>query len=575
MPPVSNASNLREEQSSSPQAGLPVVLLPVSEVQISPGGPFALKSGQTVTLTETAFDTLSQPAVGRAVTWTTTNGQAVTIQANGNVAVIKGLGSGIAIVTAVSEGKISNQVLFNVTAPCCAVGEGAPSVTIGQTFQDAVTRNQLSVLIPGPNPVQRLSTGYTQDVVSGDGTTHYLIAKGDQSGLAYVVSGAQLAAYIRMGGPSGTLGFPISDVTAAGTQLFAGGALAGSPLQLVQGAVLAKWALLKYEAGPAGVPIAAATPFTTHSGYGGQAQQFTGGTIYGVSTGNRAGQSYFIFGPILTRYLILGGPAGSLGLPTSDIVASGSVQRENFENGYIDFATGAAAAQEHLVPRTPTITANPTSALAGSRLHLSVSGFADGATLRVSVAGQPDFIVVTQGGSYDWDINIDPSAKSSTVAITAVDIATGAKATGGYSIKTIADANPSLTKTLGDNQTGTPGSLLPVRLAVTLTDLSGAPLAGVAVTFTPSPGSQVAPAQAVTDASGVASTQYRLPLTSGLAAVSAQLLGSFSNFRCTCRRLRLYPAPSRNSRKLPGSAASAMDPMQSPTKGDCSPPPQR
>ncbi len=513
-----------------PTGGTPVVLLPVSEVQVTPGGPFALKSGQTVTLTEIAYDSVSQPATDRAITWTTTNGQVVTIQANGNVAVVKGLGSGSAIVTAVSEGKVSNQILFTVTAPCCAVGEGAPSVSIGQTFQDAVSRNQLSVLIPGPNPVQRLSTGYTQDLVSLDGTTHYLIAKGDQSGIASVVSGAQLAAYLKAGGPSGTLGFPLSDVSAGGTQLFAGGALAGSPLQLVQGPVLAKWALLKYEAGAAGVPTAAAVPFTTRSGYGGQAQQFTGGTIYGISTGNRAGQAYFVSGPILARYAALGGPAGALGLPTSETVTTGAVQRENFENGYIDYSAGAAGAQEHLVPRTPTITTNPTSALAGSRLHISVGGFPDGATLRVSVAGQPDFTVATQGGSYDWDINIDPAAKSASVAITAVDLATGAKASGGYTIKTIADANPTLIKTLGDNQTGTPGSLLPVRLAVTLKDQTGAPLSGVAVVFTPSPGSQVLPSQTITDASGVASTQYRLPLTAGLAAVSASSLGRLAIF---------------------------------------------
>ena len=219
-----------------------------------------------------------------------------------------------------------------------------------------------------------------------------------------------------------------------------------------------------------------------------------------------------------------------MGLPTSDIIVTGPTQRENFENGYIDFSAGAANAQEHLVPRTPAITTNPTSALAGSRLHLSVSGFADGATLRISVAGQPDFIVATQGGSYDWDINIDAAAKSSSVTITAVDVATGAKTIGGYTIKTIADANPSLTKTLGDNQTGTPGSVLPVRLAVTLTDLTGAPLAGVAVVFTPSPGSQVSPTQTVTDASGVASTLYRLPPSAGLAAVSASSLGRLAIF---------------------------------------------
>jgi len=509
---------------------MPAVLFPLREVQISPSGSIVLQSGRTVMVVAHEFDTLDQEASNRSVTWSSTNGQVVTIQANGSTATLKGLGSGYALITATSEGKVSTALLVNVSAPCCGVGEGAPSVFIGQIFQDAVSRNKLSVQIPGPNPVKRLSSGYIQDLLSTDGLTHYLLAKGDRSGVAYLVSGLLLAAYQQGGGPTGTLGFPVADVTPGGIQLFEGGALAGSPYRIVSGPLLNKWAALKYETGIAGLPGANATPFITSSGFSGQSQQFAGGVIYGILSGTRAGQGYFVSGPILARYLGLDGPAGSLGLPVSDAFLTGAVQRQNFENGYLDFTTGAAAALEHLVPRTPTVTANPASALAGSRLHLSVSGFPDGATLRVSVAGQPDFTVKTQNGAYDYDLLTDPAARTSTVAVHAVDLATGKAADGSYSIKTITDAKPDLVKTAGDNQTGSPGSLLPVGLTIALKDNSGAPLAGIAVTFAASPGAQVNPAAVLTDSNGLAVTFLRLPPSSGLAAVTARSLGKLVIF---------------------------------------------
>lgn len=512
------------------QGGTPALFFPVNEVQLSVKGPLTLQSGQTVTVNALAYDTFGSDASGRAITWSTTNGQVVSIQANGAMAALKALGSGYALITATSEGKVSPALLVNVSAPCCGVGEGAPSVAIGQIFQDAVTRNKLAIQIPGPNPVKRVSTGYTQDLLSTDGVTHYLLAKSDRSGSAYLVSGALLAAYLQAGGPTGGLGFPAADISPGGVQLFEGGALAGSPYRVVFGAVLAKWAALKYEAGAAGLPTAAAASFSTPSGFSGQSQQFAGGVIYGLSNGSRASQGFFVSGPILSRYLALNGPAGPLGLPITDAFVTGTVQRQNFENGYIDFTSGAAAAIEHFVPRSPLISANPTSALAGSRLHLSISGFPDGSTLRVSVAGQPDFTVKTPNGAYDYDLYIDASVRSSTVAVHAVDLATGKTADGAYTIRTIADARPALAKVAGDNQTGTPGSLLPVRLAVALKDSSGAPLVGVSVAFAASPGAQASPSTALTDSNGVASVALRLPPVSGVAAVTANSLGQLAIF---------------------------------------------
>jgi len=67
---------------------------------------------------------------------------------------------------------------------------------------------------------------------------------------------------------------------------------------------------------------------------------------------------------------------------------------------------------------------------------------------------------------------IDASAASATVAVHALDLATGAPAGGFYAIKW-ADAKPNLC----------PVSVLPVQLAVALQDSAKVSLAGVPVTF--------------------------------------------------------------------------------------------
>ncbi len=328
----------------------------------------------------------------------------------------------------------------------------------------------------------------------------------------------------------GSFGFPISDASAGGTQLFANGALAGSPVQAVMNPVLAKWAALKYENGAAGRPSAAATAFASQSGYSGVAQAFTGGVIYGITNSNLTGQGFFVSGPVLARYLAAGGPSGELGVPLSDQFVTNGISQQNFENGYISYAPGAASAQEVLTPRTPSISANPTTALAGSRLHLAISGFANGATIRVSVTGQPDFTVTTPNGSYGWDIYVSPSAVSATVAVRAVDTAGSAVASGSYAVKSLLDAHAQLSKTGGDNQTGPPATVLTLPLVVLLADNTGTPIPNVAVTFTASPGAVVTTASTLTDASGRASTAMRLPPAGGVAAVTARAAGQIAIF---------------------------------------------
>jgi uncharacterized protein with LGFP repeats len=139
--------------------------------------------------------------------------------------------------------------------------------------------------------------------------------------------------------------------------------------------VLAKWALLGYEAGAAGSPTDDAAQFSTFGANSGDMQSFGGGVIYAATAGPRAGQAYFASGMILSRYLALGGPGGTLGMPTSDEFASGDVRRQNFEGGAIDYSAGATAAVDHPALRQPAVLAAPGFVVPGSTVRLAVLGF--------------------------------------------------------------------------------------------------------------------------------------------------------------------------------------------------------
>jgi uncharacterized protein (TIGR03437 family) len=509
----------------------PTIVLPVSEIDLSPVGAATLQYGQTITATVTLYDTAGVAATGRSVTWATSNSSAVTVTPNGYSATLKGVGSGLANITATSEGLVSKSLVVTAVEPCCQIGQGAPTAAIQGAFQAAVTRNNLTVLIPAATAVRRLGTGYVQDLYSPDGTIHYLVAKSDLNQLAFVVSGPLLTAYTTNGGPTGSLAYPASDANSKGTQLFEGGALAGNPVQVVSGNILKKWAATNYEAGALGTPTAAQSAFTSVSGYTGYFQSFTGGFIFGISSGSLAGQGFLSTGLILARYIALSGPAGEMGVPVSDPVTTASVARQNFENGYIDLQPNAGAAVEHLNPRVPTITATPATVLPGSRVHLAITGFNNNATLTVSQTGQANFLVTVPAGAYQWDTYIATGAPSGAITIKATDSAnSGTTASATYTVRSIASAQPQLSKYQGDNQTAPPGSTLATPLTVTLTDSSGTPISGATVTFSPSPGAAVSQASAVTDSNGRAATALRVPVTPGLAAVTAQALGVIAIF---------------------------------------------
>src|SRR5207245_9749383 len=154
------------------------------------------------------------------------------------------------------------------------IGEGAPNPTIQQAIQDAVTRNRLTLALPARSAVQGVAAGYLRELFStGTPATRYVIAKSDQSPTAYALTGDVLVRYEQLGGPAGSLGYPASDP--GGHQLFERwSALASTPPRLVSGAILAKWTLLNFEDGAAGLPVAEATAVVASTGAKAQQQTF-------------------------------------------------------------------------------------------------------------------------------------------------------------------------------------------------------------------------------------------------------------------------------------------------------------
>ncbi|MBZ5626251.1 MAG: hypothetical protein LAQ69_47340 [Acidobacteriia bacterium] len=507
-------------------SGGPTVLLPVATVGLV-GGPAGnsqtLSLGQTLSVTAVPTSSTGVILTDRPVSWSTTNGRVISIQPSGQSAVLTAVGGGAASVTASSGGVTSARLTFTVIAPCCQIGDGAPP-SVQQAFQDAITRNKLSVEVPAPSAATRVGNGYVQMVSSSDPNSPavYMLTKSDQSGTAYVVSGTVLARYQGLGGPAGGLGYPIADGTAGGTQLFANSAaLAGNPVRLVSAGILAKWALLGYETGVVGLPVSDAANFSTLGASSGAQQGFRGGVIYAAVEGPRAASSYYVSGLILARYSALGGAGGDYGMPVSDEFVSGNVHQQNFEGGNLTYATGDAAAVEHPAPKIPGVIVAPRSIAAGSRARLAIVGFPNNSTIRVSITGAPDFLVTSANGAYSWDMSIPLTSPSSTLSIHAADIGATSTADGTLTIKGFTDNRLQIAKVQGDNQTGMPGAVLPLALRIALKDSSGSPVVGAHVVFAASPGAQLSVSTTVTDSSGLAETLVRLPGSEGVTAITA------------------------------------------------------
>jgi uncharacterized protein (TIGR03437 family) len=542
-----------------PTKNIPVLRPAVSRITLAPLGPLQLNVGDTVAAQATLYASDGSVVTDRVAAWNTSNGRVISIAPNGLSATLTAIGAGTATVSATVDAKTSPSLSITVAASCCQIGQGSPTVSVQQAFQDAAARNHLSVQVPSPSPVTRAGNGYVQQLTgTGPSPMTYLIAVPDGSATGYVVAGALLVKYLSLGGATGALGYPTSDATAGGRQAFQQGSLAGNPVQVVTGPILAKWGGLGYETGSAGLPTDGASPFQTFRGTTGLSQPFQNATI--LSTG--AGTAYAVARPILAQYVSSGGPSGNLGAPTDDDHVVGALRQQDFEGGYINYSPGSVAVNMVVQPRQPVITATPTSVLSGTPVHLVVGGFNSGASVRVSQTGQPDFIVGVASGAYAWDVMVPAAAPNGTITVSAADMSNSATtAQTTYIVRNTATAPLSISVVSGDGQNGAPGAQLSQPIVVLVTDQNGNAVPGQAVTFAASPGAQVVPASATTSAIGRASVILRLPLTQTVALGTAQSGHAVATFsaRSSAFSLTNFPALQQgNYTALVTAAASIL-----------------
>jgi len=534
--------------------------LPVSSINVTPNQQTVkLNLNDTYQASAIAFDATGNILTGRTIQWTSNNGRVVSITSTGaQSATITAIGGGTAVVTATSEGKTSLPVTFFVNAPCCAVGEGAPNGTIAQAFADAVTRRRLNVKLPGANPVTRVGSGYQQQFVdAATPAIRYVVALPDSSPLAYVLTGSILTTYESLGGATGTLGYPLSDVSTAGRQTFERGALAGNPVRAVTGSILTKWATMNYEAGAAGLPTGDATNFFSLAATAGISQNFASGNIYSMQTGTLNGKVFFVSGPVLARYSVLGGVNGKFGAPINDEFGINGKRHQDFENGYFEYTPGDLVAVEKENVRIPGVSALPVAPIPGSRVRIAIGGFDTGATLAITITGQTAFTVKTTNGAYTWDVFIPANAPAATTTITVKDANGSATAQASYTVRSASAAKLQLSKSGGDSQTASPGAVLALPMKAMLKDESGNPLAGVIITFQPSPGAKVTPATALTDGNGEASTVFKLPSSEGIALATASAAGQVVTFSARAVATSIGSVPNITTTTDPLLAAAA------------------
>ena len=494
---------------------LPVVLFSVAKVEIQvPPSASIMTPGGSLELGTSVLDTQGQPVTGRVLTWSTTNGAVVRVTGHGDTATVQAVAVGTANLQVTTEGITSLPITIRVGGPCCVVGEGAPSPA---AFQTALDRNRLVPALPVAAAVSRIPGGYRQ-TVSAAGNS-YVISMAEGTSTAYLNTGALYEAFLASGGFSGQLGFPVTDPLPGGVQRYSSGAaLGGLPVQLVPAPIAAKW--FELGTGQLGPPLASAVPFKSLLNTSGVSQVFTSGVVFSLASG----RVFVSSGTILARYLALAGTVGVLGAPASDILNNGGTFRQDFETGYLDLSPGASVAAEHFYPRRPSVLAAPTTVVPGGRVSIRTTGFSPGANLNITITGQPPFSVRAATGAFLWDMQIPLTARAGDVQVRVTAAGSTDNAAATYTISPAALLLPKLTMLSGDQQYGVPGARLAAPVVALLQDSAGAPLAGVPVKWTLSPGATVE-GPAATDANGQISGLIRLPLVSGVAVGSLNAAG--------------------------------------------------
>lgn len=159
------------------------------------------------------------------------------------------------------------------------------------------------------------------------------------AGGAFEVHGDIRGHWLDLGGPGGWLGLPASDeyaVPGGRASAFRGATVywsAATGAREVHGDIAGLWAA---RGGPGGF-----LGFPTSDEYavpGGRASDFRGGRVYwGPAVG-----AHEVYGDILGRYLALGGPGSTLGLPTSSEYAVPGGRQSDFEHGSLRWDAAGA-----------------------------------------------------------------------------------------------------------------------------------------------------------------------------------------------------------------------------------------
>jgi uncharacterized protein (TIGR03437 family) len=543
--------------------GVPVLKNALQAITVAAENPLRLTAGQSISLTAVLQTIAGEFVTDRDVFWTTSNGSVVTVTGTGPQAILKGIAGGIATITATSEGKTSNRISVQVASQCCSIGEGSPTQAVSQTFLDAVQRNRLSVRTPVATPVRRVGSGYVQEALALPAANRIFIAKADSSPVAYVVSGATLAAYESAGSFTGALGYPISDLSFGLTQRFEAGALAGSPVRVLTGPILTRWLALAAEAGALGPPVTATSTAITFTGAQSTNQQFRAGFIHQFDSGPLAGRAFITTGAIAAKHVELGLAQGAVGAPMTDEFLGANGFRQEFEGAFLEYTAGTPVRVIDKV-RRPTLTVTPPALLPGARYRVSVGGFPQAARLRLtqgSGASQDAFDINTVNGSFVWESIVPANARPGVVVLRATEVgAAQAFAEGSYTVRSVAELRPLLSKLSGDAQAGAPAVMLLAPIRVALRDSAGNPISGVPLRFEASPGASVVEASAVTNADGIGQARLRLPAQSGVVLATVEAAGQIVTFSARSAEQVLTDFP-RILQSVDGSLGSTTLPL--------------
>ena len=545
------------------QTGSGTLRLPVNSVVLAPQqGPIRLNVNESLSVQAITYAPTGDTLTGRDIVWATSNGRIAAITPNGAGVTVKAVGGGPATITATSEGKVSAPLSIFVTAPCCAIGEGAPTTALQQSFQDAITRNRLVPRLPAASPATRIGFGYVQEFVDSANGQPFWITVSERTLAGHFLRGVILNRYRDLGGPAGSLGYPTTDPTVGGRQNFENGSLVGDPVQLVQGAILAKWQSIGYETGVAGGATAEPTSFLSFRATAGRTQSFRGAVIYEILQGpvGQVGKVYYVKGVALAKYASLGFTSSKLGAPTGDEFVINGQNHQDFEGGSLEYGQGETEARVIENTRNPSVTATPNSVSAGTVVRLAVGGFENDAQVRVSITGQPDFTVAVPAGAYVWENYLPTTSRSATVTVRAIDIRTQASAQATFSVLATAEARIRLAIARGDQQSGPPGALLAQPVVVRLADPNGSPVPNIPVRWAASPGAAIVQGDAATNDRGEAQAYFRLANGEGTALGTAEASAQVVTFGARAVRTTLtgFPRMAQDSPVLLGSGSTTI-----------------